>query len=62
MSTYMNTESITLNPGEFKAARFVDDDGIEHDFIVSIPAGASVVSVSVITDDGAVSAPVWEQS
>jgi hypothetical protein len=59
---WTSTEPITLKPGESKAARFVDDDGIEHDFIVSIPVGRSITSISVITDDGAVSAPVWVQS
>jgi hypothetical protein len=55
--TYISTEPfIALEPGEPKVVRFVGDDGTERDFIVSISAAMDVVSI--ITDDGAIDAPV----
>jgi hypothetical protein len=61
---WTSAEPITgLEPGEPRVIKFVGDDGAERDFIVSISAARGVVSViTVITDDGAIDAPVEVES
>jgi hypothetical protein len=47
--TWSNAEPVTLNVGESIVVRFVNEDGTERQWIVTITD-----RVSVITDDGAV--------
>lgn len=56
---YANVDAIHILPGEAKAARFVDEDGDEQVFIISLPAYdaidaiAGAITVTVITEDAA---------